>query len=109
MEAKDILGIGIFLSAAILTAVLLRVRFVRRSPALVAAFLLNPALVGVLAACAFWLRDSTASTPCWIGSMVLMVPSTILIAFKVPKAIYQEMLEKESTSLPPADSTPPED
>lgn len=107
MEAKDFLGIGICLTAVALTAILLRVRFIRRSPALIVAFLLNPGLVGVLAACAFWMRDSTASIPCWLGSMVLMVPSTILVMLKVPKAIYQEALDKEPASRPPADSTPP--
>jgi len=99
MESKDWIGVGIFVTAVAFSALLFRLKFVRRDPLLLGAILINPGLVGVLAACAFWLRNTSYTIPCWIGSMLLMVPSTIAVMLAVPKA-YSRQIAAEAKSKP---------
>jgi len=101
MDPKDIIGICILVAAVVLTVILLQFRFIRRRPLLLLAFLVNPGVVGILGGCAFLLRDTTAANPCWISSMVLMIPSTFVVMFVVPKAVFAELATK--------DGAPPDD
>jgi hypothetical protein len=109
MDAKDWIGVGILGAAVVLTVILVRVRFIRRNPLLLMAFVSNPGLVGVFAGCAFLLRDTKLALPCWIGAMLTMIPSTFLVMLQVPKALFADLArdQKEDNTSPPQDDGQP--
>jgi uncharacterized membrane protein YkvI len=88
-------------AAIVLTTILVRVRFIRHNPILLMAFIGNPGLVGACAAGAFLLRGTKLELPCWIGAMVLMIPSTFLVMLRVPKAIFAELAQNDPPDKPP--------
>jgi hypothetical protein len=109
MAQQDWIGVGILVGSLLLLAFLLKIRFIRHHPLLAAAFVVNPGIVGVTAACAFWFRDKgPIATVLWIGAMLLTVPTTIAVMLAAPKA-YLTQIKDEIEAADKADESPPAD
>jgi predicted membrane channel-forming protein YqfA (hemolysin III family) len=107
MAQQDWIGAGILIVSLALFAVLMKVRFIRRNPLLVMVFSVNPGLVGVLAACAFWFRNQgLLAIVFWVGTMLVTVGSTLTIMLVVPRAYFEKMkadIEDEASRQRPDD------
>jgi hypothetical protein len=84
------IAIGILAVSILLTAILLRLGFVRRNRVLQLVFLVNPGTVGILA-CATFLSKRylpTATDYIYFVSMVVIAASMIVLVFVLPRALY---------------------
>jgi hypothetical protein len=86
-----VIAVGILAVSVLLTAVLLRLPFVRRNRVLPLVFLVNPGLVGVLASATFLTKrylGSPVTDYLYFVSMVVIAASMIVLVFVLPKALY---------------------
>jgi hypothetical protein len=92
MAQQDWIGVGILAGSMVMFALLLKVRLIRGNRLLLTTVTINPGLVGVAAACAFWLRDQPPwSTVFWVGAMLMTVPSTVAVMLAVPRAYLKQI------------------
>jgi len=105
MDAKEIIGLVIFIVSVLMTVILQRVKLVRRNPTIAITFIINPGVVGCMAALAFFMHDSNYSFYFWLGSMLLMVPTVLLIGLAIPKAVFKDVTPPKTN----ADAMPRQD
>ena len=84
------IAIGILAVSSLLTAVLLRLGFVRGNRVLQLVFLVNPGLVGVLVCATFLSKQylPQATDYLYFVSLVVIAASMIVLVFVLPRALY---------------------